>query len=313
MKLALFDDYTPGLVVGDRIIDLSESVGVQVMDLAPPERMPAIIADFDRLQPKIAAAAGHPGRPLAQVRLRAPVPRPSKMLFGLGNYHENVNGEVAPLGLFLKSPSSILDPGGAVRLPSIDAVIFHHEAELAFIIGKRGKDIPEAAALDYVFGYTCVIDVSARGLGGGVLFIDKSPDTFCPMGPWITTRDEIPDPQKLGVKLWENEELRQDYNTDDMEHPIREIVAWASRIATLEVGDVFACGTNHQGLGPMQDGETATIEIERIGRMTVKVEDPQKRRWPFGIDRGIGKAVRQWKLTGVRPNPDEMFQTKRIA
>jgi 2-keto-4-pentenoate hydratase/2-oxohepta-3-ene-1,7-dioic acid hydratase in catechol pathway len=235
------------------------------------------------------------------------------MLFGLGNFHENVNGEVAPLGLFLKSPSSILDPGGAVRLPSIDAVIFHHEAELAFIIGKRGKDIPEAAALDYVFGYTCVIDVSARGLGGGVLFIDKSPDTFCPMGPWITTRDEIPDPQKLGVKLWENEELRQDYNTDDMEHPIREIVAWASRIATLEVGDVFACGTNHQGLGPMQDGETATIEIERIGRMTVKVEDPQKRRWPFGIDRGIGKAVRQWKLTGVRPNPDEMFQTKRIA
>jgi len=76
---------------------------------------------------------------------------------------------------------------------------------------------------------------------------------------------------------------------------------------------VFACGTNHQGLGPMQDGETATIEVEGIGRMTVRVEDPQKRRWPFGIDRGIGKAVRQWKLTGVRPNPDEMFQTKRIA
>jgi hypothetical protein len=98
-----------------------------------------------------------------------------------------------------------------------------------------------------------------------------------------------------------------------MEHPISEIVSWASRIATLEVGDVFACGTNHQGLGPMQDGETSTIEIERIGRMMVKVEDPLKRRWPFGIDRGIGKAVRQWKLTGVRPNPEDMFQTRRIA
>jgi 2-keto-4-pentenoate hydratase/2-oxohepta-3-ene-1,7-dioic acid hydratase in catechol pathway len=313
MKLALFNDYIPGLVVRDQIIDLSDSVGQQVMDLAPAERMTRIIGEWDQLHPKIAAVAGRPGRPVADVRLRAPVPRPSKMLFGLGNYHENVKGQVAPLGLFLKSPSSILDPGGTVQLPAIDAVIFHHEAELAFVIGKRGKDIPEVAALDHVFGYTCIIDVSARGLGGGVLFIDKSPDTFCPMGPWITSRDEIPDAQKLSVKLWENEELRQNYNTDDMEHPIREIVAWASRVATLEVGDVFACGTNHQGLGPMQDGETATIEIEGIGRMTVKVEDRQKRRWPFGIDHGVGKAVRQWKLTGVRPNPDDMFQTKRIA
>jgi 2-keto-4-pentenoate hydratase/2-oxohepta-3-ene-1,7-dioic acid hydratase in catechol pathway len=313
MKLALFNDYIPGLVVGHQIIDLSESVGSLIMGAPPQDRMTTLIADFDRLHPRIAAAVNKGGRPLVEVRLRAPMPHPSKMLFGLGNYHENVSGQVAPLGLFLKSPSSILDPGGTVRLPPIDAVIFHHEAELAFVIGKRGKDIPETDALDYVFGYTCVVDVSARGLGGGVLFIDKSPDTFCPMGPWITTRDEIADPQKLRVRFWENEELRQDYNTEDMEHPIREIIAWASRIATLEVGDVFACGTNHQGLGPMQDGESGTIEIDGIGRMTVKVEDSQKRRWPFGIDRGVGKAVRQWKLTGIRPNPDEMFQTKRIA
>src|SRR5215470_12675059 len=313
MKLALFNDYVPGLVNGDRIVDLSSVVGPAVMNLAPVDRMSAIIADFDRLRPKIAGSAGSQGLPLSEVQLRAPMPRPSKMLFGLGNYRENVNGDIAPLGLFLKSPSSILDPGGTVKLPPLDAVIFHHEAELGFVIGKRGKDIPEAEALNYVLGYTCIVDVSARGLGGGVLFIDKSPDTFCPMGPWIVTRDEIPDPQKLRVRFWENEELRQDYNTEDMEHPISEIIAWASKIATLEVGDVFACGTNHQGLGPMQDGETGTIEIERIGRMSVTVEDPQKRRWPVGIDRGVGKAVRQWKLTGVRPNPDDMFQTKRIA
>ncbi len=313
MKLALFNDYVPGVVNGDRIVDLSGILGQAIMGLPPADRVLALIADFDRLRGKITDASTGQGVPLSGVGLRAPVPRPSKMLFGLGNYRENVNGALAPLGLFLKSPSSILDPGGTVKLPAVDAVIFHHEAELGLVIGKRGKDIPEADALNHVFGYTCVVDVSARGLGGGVLFIDKSPDTFCPMGPWIVTRDEIPDPQKLSVKFWENEELRQDYNTEDMEHPVREIVAWASKVATLEVGDVFACGTNHQGLGPMQDGETGTIEVERIGRMTVKVEDPQKRRWPVGIDRGIGKAVRQWKLTGVRPNPDEMFQTKRIA
>jgi 2-keto-4-pentenoate hydratase/2-oxohepta-3-ene-1,7-dioic acid hydratase in catechol pathway len=313
MKLALFNDYIPGLVVNDRIIDLSGIVDKLIMDLPAAERMPAIIADFELLRPEVAAASRREGRLLSEVRLRAPLPRPGKMLFGLGNYRENVNGAIAPLGLFLKAPSSILDPGGTVRLPPIDAIIFHHEAELGFIIGRRGKDITEAQALDHVFGYTCIVDVSARGMGGGVLFIDKSPDTFCPRGPWIVTRDEISDPQKLNVRLWENDELRQDYTTEDMEHPVREIVAWASAIATLEVGDVFACGTNHQGLGPMQDGDSATIEISSIGRMTVKVEDPQKRRWPTGIDRGIGKAVREWKLTGVRPNPDEMFQTKRIA
>jgi 2-keto-4-pentenoate hydratase/2-oxohepta-3-ene-1,7-dioic acid hydratase in catechol pathway len=313
MKLALFNDYLPGVVNGDRIVDLGAVVGPAVMNLPPADRMLAIIAEFDRLRAKIADSSRGQGVALSTVRLRAPVPRPSKMLFGLGNYRENVNGDLAPLGLFLKSPSSILDPGGTVKLPPIDAVIFHHEAELGFVIGKRGKDIPEAEALDYVFGYTCIVDVSARGMGGGVLFLDKSADTFCPMGPWIATRDEVPDPQELSVKFWENDELRQDYNTGDMEHPVREMVAWASRIATLEVGDVFACGTNHQGLGPMQDGETGTIEIDRIGRMSVKIEDPQKRRWPVGVDRGIGQAVRQWKLTGVRPNPDEMFQTKRIA
>src|ERR1700691_3345604 len=153
MKLALFNDYVPGVVNGDRIVDISGIVGPATMSLQPADRMLALIAEFDRLRARITEAAAGQGLPLAQVRLRAPVPRPSKMLFGLGNYRENVQAKVPPLGLFLKSPSSILDPGGTVRLPAIDAVIFHHEAELGFVIGKRGKDIPEAEALDYVFGY----------------------------------------------------------------------------------------------------------------------------------------------------------------
>ncbi len=313
MKLALFDEYIPGVVSGGQIIDLSGAVGKSVMDLHPMDRMTAIISDFGHLRNRIADAATGQGKPLSGVRLRAPMPRPNKMLFGMGNYRENIDAEIKPLSLFLKSPSSILDPGGTVRLPPHDAIIFHHEAELGFVIGRRGKDISQAGAMDHVFGYTCIIDVSARGLGTGIGFIDKSQDTFCPMGPWIVTKDEIPDPHKLSIRLWENGELRQDYNTDDIEHPIPNIIVWAAQIATLEVGDVFACGTNHQGLGPMQDGETSTIEIECIGRLTVKVEDSLKRRWPFGIDRGVGKAVRQWKLTGAFPKRDEMFQTKRIS
>ena len=313
MKLALFNEYIPGVVSGDRIADLRGTVGKSVMDLSPKDRMTAIISEFDRLHDRIADTATGSGKLLGSIKLRAPLPQPSKMLFGMGNYRENTEAEIKPLSLFLKSPSSILDPGGTVRLPPHDAIIFHHEAELGFVIGRRGKDISQASAMDHVFGYTCIIDVSARGLGSGIGFIDKSQDTFCPMGPWIVTKDEIPDPHKLSIKLWENGDLRQDYNTDDMEHSIPNMVVWAAKIATLEVGDVFACGTNHQGLGPMQDGETSTLEIERIGRLTVKVEDPLKRRWPFGIDRGVGKAVRQWKLTGAFPKRDEMFQTKRIS
>jgi len=313
MKLALFDDYIPGVVNDGRIVDVSAAAGAGVMALAPGLRMNAIISEFDRLRDRIADAATGRGKPLESVRLRAPVPRPSKMMFGIGNYRENVDAEISPLGLYLKAPSSVLDPGGMVILPAADAIIFHHEAELGFVIGKRGRDIPVASAMDHVFGYTCIIDVSARGLGTGIGFIDKSQDTFCPMGPWIVTKDEIPDPHQLDIKLWENDQLRQDYNTSDIEHPIPEIIAWAAKIATLEVGDVFACGTNHQGLGPMQDGETCSIEIERVGRLTVNVNDPLKRRWPFGIDRGVGQAVRKWKLTGAYPKPAEMFQTKRIS
>lgn len=313
MKLALFDDYVPGLVNDSQIVDLSAAVGKSVMELPPTLRMAGIISEFDRLRSRIAEAASGQGKPLASVRLRAPMPRPSKMLFGLGNFRENIKADIKPLGLYLKSPSSILDPGGTVKLPDFDAIIFHHEAELGFIIGKRGRDISPDNAMDYVFGYTCIIDVSARGLGSGVGFIDKSQDTFCPMGPWIVTKDEIADPHKLDIKLWENDQLRQDYNTSDIEHPIPEIIAWASKIGTLEPGDVFACGTNHQGLGPMQDGETCSLEVERVGRLTVNVQDPLKRRWPFAIDRGMGQAVRKWKQTGAFPKPEEMFQTKRIA
>ncbi|MGH9358745.1 MAG: fumarylacetoacetate hydrolase family protein [Terriglobia bacterium] len=313
MKLALFDEYVPGLVTGDRIVDLSAVLGKPVMEQPPTDRMTAVISEFNRWRDRIADAAGGQGKPLASVRLRAPQPRPGKMLFGMGNYRENIEAEIKPLSLFLKSPSSILDPGGTVRLPPHDAIIFHHEAELGFVIGRRGRDISQADAMNHVFGYTGIIDVSARGLGLGVGFIDKSQDTFCPMGPWIVTKDDIPDPHKLSIKLWENDELRQNYNTDDIEHPIPDIIAWASQVATLEVGDVFACGTNHQGLGPMQDGETCVLEIEQVGRLMVKVQDPLKRRWPFGIDHGMGKAIRQWKLTGAFPKRDEMFQTRRLS
>jgi 2-keto-4-pentenoate hydratase/2-oxohepta-3-ene-1,7-dioic acid hydratase in catechol pathway len=112
------------------------------------------------------------------------------------------------------------------------------------------------------------------------------------MGPWIVTRDEIADPQDVRVRLWVDDELRQDYSTQDMDHPVSELVAWASRVATLDPGDLISCGTNHQGLGPLQDGDRVAMEIEAVGRLEFTVEDPFGRSWPKGIDTAIAERVR---------------------
>jgi 2-keto-4-pentenoate hydratase/2-oxohepta-3-ene-1,7-dioic acid hydratase in catechol pathway len=297
MKLALFDDYIPGVVIGDRIVEAGDATG-DALRLPPAERMASLIARFDDLRAALEAqVAGGGGAPLANVRLRAPLPRPSKILCCIGNDMEGTDTPPRPLDMFLKSPDAVIGPEETVELPEAQATIFHHEAELAVVIGRTAKNIEPEQADAHIFGYTCFIDVSARGIGQRS-FIGKSFDTFAPLGPWIVTRDEIADPQKLQVRLWDDGQLRQNYNTDDMEHPVREVVSWASKITTLNPGDVIACGTNHQGLGAMQDGETVAIEIEGIGRMQVRVRDRFGRSWPKAVDEAMAASVRERRATG---------------
>jgi 2-keto-4-pentenoate hydratase/2-oxohepta-3-ene-1,7-dioic acid hydratase in catechol pathway len=164
--------------------------------------------------------------------------------------------------------------------------------------------------MDYVFGYTCMMDLSARGMGGFVGFADKSHDGFAPMGPWIVTADEIDDPQSLQVRLWVDGELRHDYNMDDMAYPIARLIEWASTINTLEAGDVISCGVNHQGLGPIQDGETVVMEIEQVGRLSVVVQDPHKRKWPKGIDHEMAAWVKD-SLAGKRVPLPSIFKGRK--
>jgi len=311
MKLVLFDDHRPGRIVEGGIVDLSSAVGSDIMGLEGRRRMNALIEGFEALRPALEAVSG-PVLPLESVRLRAPSPQPRKMMFAQGNYFENTVSPVLPLAMFLKAPSSILDPGGVVELSDDDAIVFHHEAELGVVIGKAGRDIAVADALTHVFGFCCLIDVSARGVGRGLDFADKSPDTFCPLGPWIATRDEIANPQRLGVRLSVNGEPRQDYSTDDMEHPVAELVAWASSVSRLEPGDVIACGTNHAGLGTLQDGDEVAMTIDGLGTLRVSVHDRLDRRWPAGIDEGMQAAVIRMRTEGVVPAPGDMFQRRRI-
>ncbi len=180
-----------------------------------------------------------------------------------------------------------------------------HEAELALVIKGPAKKVSQANWRSAVFGYTCLIDVSARGEGRRTWkagsWLGKSFDTFAPIGPCIVTADEIPEPNDLVVRFWNDGQLRHNYNTDDMEHRVPELVEFASTIMTLNTGDLIACGTNHEGLGALQDGETIEIEIEQIGRMSLKVADPLKR---------TGSAGSIWAPTRPTPTPSNATARK---
>ncbi|MBI2887741.1 MAG: fumarylacetoacetate hydrolase family protein [Chloroflexi bacterium] len=294
MKLVTYDDFKPGLLVGDRVVDITPALG----GLGPldwDEAIPAIIANYQKLQPELERLSRSGGDvPLASVRLRAPNPRPAKILCAVANYLELGARPKPPIDFFFKSPEGVIGDSDTVVLPRAEASIFHHEAELAVVIGKECRKVSAAQAMDYVFGYTAFIDVSGRNLGRvqASTFFGKSFDTFAPMGPCIATADEIPDPHKLQVRLWVDGQLRQDYNTDDMGNPIPDLIEWASGYMTLNPGDMIATGTNHQGLGALQDGDRVEMEIERIGRFTVRVQDPLKRSWPKGVDEALAARMR---------------------
>ena len=132
--------------------------------------------------------------------------------------------------------------------------------------------------MDHVFGYVPFFDISARGMTRRTTFLSKGQDTFGPCGPWITTRNEVPDPHSLNVRSWVNGQLRQEYNTRHMAHRIPEQIAWLTRFVELRPGDVVATGTHHMGLGPINDGDVLDIEIETLGkaRFLVKGQGPRK-------------------------------------
>jgi len=196
------------------------------------------------------------------------------------NYMEDgTRSAPAPINAFQKTANAICGPGDTMVLPDAPATIFEGEAELALVIGKRASNVKAADAMDYIFGYTCFIDGSARGLPAPGFFAMKSRDTFAPIGPYIVTKDEIPDPQKLQIRLSNNGTLMQNFNTSDMAHKIPRCIEWLSSVHTLEPGDIVATGTNHRGLNPFMDGDKIELEIEGVGKLAFNVKDELKRSW----------------------------------
>ena len=214
-------------------------------------------------------------RPWTESELRAPV-RPSKIICVGRNYaaHAKELGNEVPAEplLFFKPPSSIIGPGEAVVLRTESDKV-EHESELGVVIGKRASRVSREDALGYVFGYTCVNDVTARDLQkkDGQWARAKGFDTFCPVGPWIET--DL-DPSDLRIRCLVDGVVRQDGRTSQMMFDVATLVAYVSRIFTLEPGDLIATGTP-EGVGPLVAGNRVTVAIEKLGELTVTVSPAQ--------------------------------------
>ena len=282
MKLCYFDDYRLGVIVGDHVTDITH-LGKDIPQRDARDIIVGLIERWDSLKGKVEkATADGKQAPLKSVRLRAPVPRPASIICMAVNYMEDGTLPQKPhISAFHKGPSSIIGDGDTMVLPDTPATIFEGEAEIAVVIGRPATNVRLADAMKHVFGYTCFIDGSARGLvpSTNIFFPMKSRDTFAPIGPCIVTADEIPDPHKLAITLKNNGTTMQRFNTSDMAHNIPRCIEWASEIQTLESGDILATGTNHRGLNAFMDGDKIELTIEKIGTLHIGVKDDLKRTW----------------------------------
>lgn len=290
-----------GIVVDDRIYDLAGCLraagedaswagSVLRMLQAGPEVLPIA-------QASLAQADGNPAlvKGVADVILRAPLPCPGKLLCLAGNYAAHIEeGGATYVGkekmiprFFMKPCTTIIATGEAIRVPASTAFA-DWELELAVVIGKEGRDLTPEQAEDHIAGYTLFNDISARELTfrqrlpqqqGDAFFdwlVGKWLDTFGPMGPWITLKDEVPHPDRLGMKLWYNGELQQDANTGQMIFSPAEAIAFISQFVTLAPGDVISTGTpagvGHSKKLRLQPGDWIRGEIEGLGVLENRVE-----------------------------------------
>jgi len=282
MKLLYFNDFRLGVLRGDSVVDVT-SVVQNVPHTGPGNLIIGVIERWPDLRGPLERAAGAGGgAPVTQVKIRPPLPKPVNVDCMAVNYMEDgTRKEPAPINAFHKSPGCIVGHGDTVILPDIALSIFEGEAELAAVIGKRARHVTAARAMEHVFGYVNFIDGSARDATtlGNSFYQVKSRDTFAPIGPYLVTADEIADPHKLQVRLWVNGVLKQNYNTDDMANKIPRCIEWISGIHDLGPGDILATGTNHRGLSALQNGDTVELEIDGLGRLTVKIRDDLNRTW----------------------------------
>ena len=271
------------MVEGDSVYDVSEVAPAGLRDLRV--HMNWLIGNWASVLPKVKKLrAEATAVPLSSARLLPPSPHPSHIFAAPANYQKHIGelGERAVSmkttrenGFFLKAPGSLAGPADAIRLPRGSIRRFDHEAELAVIIGRRARNVPRSEALNYVFGYSCLVDLTMRierGAHEEERSMRKSFETFTPLGPYLVTADEVGDPQVLNNRLWVNGKLRQEANTKDMIVGVAELIELISSVLPLNPGDVVASGTP-EGVGPVGPGDRVKIAIDRVGEMVLLVSE----------------------------------------
>lgn len=284
MRICRFDNDRVGVVVGDRVADVTEVVSEALPSQQWPfSRGDAFIAALPELRQRLEAAADDaPSRPLAEVRLLSPVANPGKIIAAPVNYMKHVEESREDAGinfgteislidryaLFLKANSSMVGAGEGVEIHHDDGRRTDHEVELALVIGKTARNVSEQDALDYIAGYFIGLDITIRGTEDRSY--RKSLDTFTVLGPWLVTADEFGSPESVELDIKVNDETRQNANTRDLIWSVAKIISFASHSYTLEPGDVILTGTP-EGVAPIQRGDRMDAWIERIGAMRVMV------------------------------------------
>ncbi len=295
MRIASLKADRLAVVKDDGFVIISDALA-QDGSLPKGASMVDLISRYDSLKGKIAQAADQGAKtPLDTKQLQAPVAEPSKIWAAASNYRRGGTGITDQAGrgeatetsaaellqmAFLKPPSAVIGPEQAVIIPP-DVEGVYPELELCVVIGKEARRLSREEALDAVFGYTIILDMTARSKAaisapGGLIAtrcVRKGYETFAPIGPWIATRDEVPNPQGLLAQLWVNGELTQSATTEAMINGVAELVSYLSHISPLHPGDLIATGNpdSPQFQRSLVPGDVMKAEIQNIGAMNLTV------------------------------------------
>jgi 2-keto-4-pentenoate hydratase/2-oxohepta-3-ene-1,7-dioic acid hydratase in catechol pathway len=282
MRICWFNDNRLGLVRDGRVFDVSAALKVLPAPTYPAPRGDPLISHLDKIKPAMLEAAnGARSHAIGEVKFLSPVQSPTKVIGTPTNYAAHVaeakeqvadfksryTGSIEEQGLFLKANSSLIGPGEGVvvRFPERRT---DHEMELGIVIGRKVSNISEAEALGCIAGYACALDMVTRGTEDRSL--RKSIDTYSVLGPWMTTADEVKDPQNLPFSLSVNGEIKQQSNTAKMIMGIARQIAWGSTFYTLWPGDIIMTGTC-EGVSRVKPGDKMHCVIEGVGEMDVEV------------------------------------------